>query len=226
MKLPGKFSPLLVYFALFFLLFPHEGNAQKPVRSRAEKIENGQFLFHARSCSSCHMVLGKGGEVGPYLTRAISWASPLLGAAVMWNHVPIMEKTIRKKGYSWPQFKDDDIEDIFIYLHSLRQQSGGDVPFRGETVTGKSLFVGSRCIICHGEPFKGGLIGPDLGLKAKNFKSESVFATRMLLHAPHMLTQAKRFNIFWPQLTGLEMAHFFAYLNGLEKSISDGKNAP
>ena len=91
---------------------------------------------------------------------------------------------------------------------------------------GKSLFVGARCIKCRAEPFKGGLIGPDPGLKTKNFKSESVFAARMLLHAPHMLAKAKKFNIFWPQLIGLEMAHIFAYLNSLGKITSDGKNAP
>ena len=130
------------------------------------------------------MALGKGGEVGPDLTRAISWASPLLGAAVMWKRVPIMEKTIRKTGYSWPRFKDEDISDIFIYLHSLRQQFGGDVPFRGETVTGKSLFAGARCIIRHGEPFKGGLIGPDLGLKAKilRVKACSLLECYFMLH--------------------------------------------
>ncbi|MDA1000792.1 MAG: c-type cytochrome [bacterium] len=200
----------------FFLSAPLVG-AQPPVRPLKAKIQNGAMLFDTKGCSSCHTVKGRGGDAGPDLTRMVKWASPLLGAAAMWNHVPLMSKMQIKHKYAWPDFENEDIGDIFTYLNSLNCCGGDVFAFRGEAASGRATFVGAGCVKCHGEPFAGGLIGPDLGDKAAAIQTEGAFATRMLRHAPKMLPVAKRERIPWPELTGSEMAHIFAYLKHLKK---------
>lgn len=200
---------------LLLLLIPRAG-AHPPVRPLKEKIESGEALFDMKGCSSCHTVQGRGGDMGPDLTRMVKWASPLLGAAAMWNHVPLMKKMQKKHKYAWPQFQKEEVGDIFTYLHSLNHGGGDVFAFRGEAASGRATFMGVGCVKCHGEPFTGGLVGPDLGVKAATIQTESAFATHMLRHAPHMLPIAKRLHIPWPELTGSEMAHIFAYLKSLK----------
>lgn len=190
-------------------------SAQGPIRSLKEKINSGNFLFAARGCSTCHTVMGKGGKGGPDLTRVTVWASPILGAAVMWNHVPLMAKARVERGLGWPDFKSDEIGDIFTYLHSLNSQKGEIYSFKGDALQGQARFIGT-CQKCHGPPFKGGKIGPDLGPKATEMNTESEFATRMLRHAPKMLLIYQRKGIPWPQLTGGEMAGVFVFLKSLQ----------
>jgi len=195
-------------------LWPGVAGGEERVRPLGEKIRSGRFLFEARGCSGCHTVMGKGGTVGPDLTRATVWASPLLGAAVMWNHVPLMEKAMRERSLIWPAFQAEDVADIFTYLHSLNREEGAVYPFRGEARLGEVLFA-ATCQKCHGPPFKGGGLGPDLGPKIGEMVSESAFATRMLRHAPTMIALAQEIQFIWPRLTGNKMADIFVYLKSL-----------
>lgn len=199
--------------ALLFLL-PARAGAQGPVRSLKEKIRSGRWLFDARGCSSCHAVMGVGGGGGPDLARATVWASPILGAAVMWNHVPLMAKASQERGLPWPDFQAEEVGDIFTYLHSLRREKGAAYAFPAEAREGEARFA-ATCQRCHGRPFGGGGLGPDLGPKAAGMHSEIAFATRMLRHAPYMVPVAQRRGIPWPQLSGSEMASIFAYLRSL-----------
>ncbi|MEE9275975.1 MAG: cytochrome c [bacterium] len=213
---PSLRIPALFALLLFLPLSPRAG-AERPVRTLGEKIRNGRLLFDTNGCSTCHTMLGRGGKVGPDLSRTAGWASPLLGAAVMWNHVPLMKKAMAEKGLSWPEFKGEEATDIFTYLHSLSRKEGGDYALRGKASLGKAVFMISGCVICHAKPFRGGNVGPDLGRRAAKIRTEAEFATRMLRHATHMVEKAKSLEIEWPQLTGSEMAHIFAYLKSLRK---------
>lgn len=202
-------------FLLLLLAPPPPAGAQQRVRPLKEKIRSGKYLFDARGCSECHAVKGKGGKVGPDLTRTTVWASPILGAAVMWNHVPLMAEARKKRDMAWPDFQAEDIGDIFTYLHSLNARQGSSFAFRGEARLGEILFS-ATCQKCHGPPFTGGRVGPDLGPKAAEFQSEEQFATRMLRHAPFMVATAKRLKITWPNLTGAEMSNILAYVKSLK----------
>jgi len=75
--------------------------------------------------------------------------------------------------------------------------------------------VVATCQKCHGPPFTGGRVGPDLGPKAAEVRTEIEFATRMLLHAPKMAKTAARLKVVWPHLTGSEMANVLAYIRTL-----------
>ncbi len=205
---------IIICLAIAVFVSGLTANAQGPVRPLKEKIQSGNYLFAARGCSSCHSVKGKGGKTAPDLTRETAWASPILGAAVMWNHVPLMAKARKERGLVWPDFKADEIGDIFTYLHSLNPRGGSVHTFKGDALQGEARFTGT-CQKCHGTPFKGDGIGPDLGVKAAEMKSEIEFATRMLRHAPRMAPIARRMEIPWPQLSGSEMAGVFLYLKSL-----------
>jgi mono/diheme cytochrome c family protein len=206
---------MFLLIAFFILATSLPASAQAPVRPLKEQIKSGDFLFAARGCSSCHAVKGKGGTSGPDLTRVTVWASPILGAAVMWNHVPLMAKARKEGGMDWPDFTAQEIGDIFAFLHSLNPRKGSAYALKGDALEGEARFLGT-CQKCHGPAFKGGGIAPDLGARAAEMKSEGEFAARMLRHAPRMAPIARRMNIPWPQLTGSEMAGIFLYLKSLK----------
>ncbi|MEK6711657.1 MAG: cytochrome c, partial [Nitrospinota bacterium] len=199
----------------FTLPLAGAARASQAVRPLKEQVDSGKFLFDARGCSTCHAVRGQGGRVGPDLTRVTVWASPLLGASVMWNHVPLMERAMREQGLAWPQFRQNELHDLFTYLHSLNPRGGAAHPFPGNARTGAILFT-ATCQKCHGTVGSGGHFGPDLGPKAAVMVDEEEFASRMLRHAPIMVALARDVDLTWPNLSGAEMAHILAYMRSLK----------
>lgn len=191
--------------------------AMGQVRPLKEKIRSGHELFYTYNCVNCHTTGGNIRYIGPDLSRMTVWASPILGAAVMWNHIPIMAKTMNDQKISWPNFKGEDITDIFTYLHSLNRQEGSIYSYRGQAYLGRELFISSGCQACHGSPFVGGGMGPDLGKIVWQMDNENEFATRMIRHAPKMVVMAKNVGIMWPRLTGNEIANIYAFLQTLIK---------
>ena len=201
-----------------FLLSPANVFAQDAVRPLKERVDSGHTLFHMKNCSNCHSLLKKGGPaVGPNLSRTTVWASPVLGAAVMWNHVPLMAEAFKKSGAKWPRFQSEDITDIFTYLNSLNSGQGGATAFRANINNGKSYFEEIGCQTCHGKPLAGGYFGPDLARAVRPFDNVNEFSTRMLLHAPSMIGRAKAEGITWPRLNGHQISSIFAYLKSLPK---------
>ena len=207
-------AALIAIFASCAFTLPLAGAGQA-VRPLKEQIDTGKMLFDARGCSTCHAVKGQGGKVGPGLDRVTVWASPLLGASIMWNHVPLMEKAMREQGLAWPQFRQNELHDLFTYLHSLNPRGGSAYPFRGEARLGAILFA-ATCQKCHGAVFEGGFLGPDLGTKAAAMVDEEEFASGMLRHAPIMVATARDVDLVWPQLSGAEMANILAYMQSLK----------
>jgi nitric oxide reductase subunit C len=43
--------------------------AKAPVRAAAGKAANGQKLYASQGCAACHMIGGKGGKIGPDLSK-------------------------------------------------------------------------------------------------------------------------------------------------------------
>ncbi len=79
----------------------------------------GEKLFSEKGCVSCHSVNGKGGEIGPDLATTQGLSSPIKMAQVMWNHAPIMEKKMEGRRLQWPEFKGNDMPNLFAYLRSI-----------------------------------------------------------------------------------------------------------
>ena len=94
---------------LYFLKFVDEPG---------DRVE-GEKLFSSKGCITCHLVKGKGEEIGPDLATSRGVSSPIEMVQVMWNHAPIMEKKMREKRLPWPEFKGKDMPNLFAYLQSI-----------------------------------------------------------------------------------------------------------
>jgi mono/diheme cytochrome c family protein len=206
---------------LMFVL-PLSAPSQDAKTADPEKILRGHDLFRIHGCMECHTILGKGGgSGGPDLKRVTVWASPLLGAAVMWNHVELMKIAMEERQLSWPRFREGEIGDIFAFVHSLNPQKSSIAMYPGEADLGRENYLDAGCRTCHGEPFGGGRIGPDVGETAWRSKDEECFAALMLTHSPTMIASplpvplAKDGVRIWPRLTGNQMANLYAYLRSI-----------
>ena len=191
-------------------------NAKTPV-SMEERIEAGKGLFQSKNCSYCHSIHGEGGNAGPDLAKWESLESPVLWAAIMWNHVPDMIKTYNEKKIDYPDFEGEEIAYIFEYIHSVSEQKGGTIAFPGDENTGAFFFQYLGCKQCHAINDDGGELGPDLANVASMVKSDGEFAGLMIKHAPYMSRHAEMQRMLWPKLQGNEMAHLFVYFKSLKK---------
>lgn len=205
-------------FVAFSVLIASSASPQSSPKPSQEKIRRGFALFHAYGCAQCHQKVGNGRKEGPDLSRVSRWSSPLIGAAVIWNHVTLMSKAMKEQNLSWPSFNAGDISAILAYLHSINREKIKITPYRGGAALGRKAYADAGCQTCHGRPNTGGRIGPDLGKVAWRTKDEEEFANRMLRHAPHMLDLAKKAGLIWPTLTGHQITNIFAYLQALETS--------
>jgi len=80
--------------------------------------ERGRALFAQRGCVQCHSVAGTGLAPGPPLKRLAELPSPVALVAAMWNHVPQMRRWMEVQALAWPQFRDREIKDIWLYVRS------------------------------------------------------------------------------------------------------------
>lgn len=200
----------------FIFVFAGNLNAKTPV-SEQERIDAGKELFKAKNCSFCHAIHGEGGTVGPDLSKWESIKSPVLWAAIMWNHVPDMIKAFKEKKIEYPDFKGEEIAYIFEYIHSRAEQTGGTMAFPGDEERGAFFFQYLGCKQCHSIKNKGGSIGPDLTNIASDVKSDNELAGKMISHASYMSEKAEIQKLYWPRLQGNEIAHLFAYFKSLIK---------
>lgn len=103
----GEMADVVAY--LFFLgYFDQPGNLIK-----------GKELFANIGCVTCHTVRGEGGKVGPDLTKYSSGKEPLQPVLIiqsMWSHAPLMAKAMEEKQITWPQFKNQDVDDLMAYI--------------------------------------------------------------------------------------------------------------
>ena len=190
--------------------------AKEPVTEK-ERINAGKELFVSKNCSFCHGIHGKGGTLGPDLEKWESVKSPVLWAAIMWNHVPGMVKAFKEKKIGYPYFEGDEIAYVFEYIHSRAKRMGGAIAFPGDEERGAFLFQYLGCRQCHTVNEKGGFLAGDLTKIADQVKSDNELAGRMISHAPYMSEKAEMQKLYWPRLQGNEIAHLFAYFKSLVK---------
>jgi cytochrome c2 len=104
----------------------------------------GEQLFQKKKCTTCHMVFGKGNEVGPDLTQSTFHKSVTSIAAVMWNHGPVIWDRMEEMGLGIPEFADNEMADLIAYLYFLRFFEKEASVERGEM-----LFNQKDCQHCH-----------------------------------------------------------------------------
>ena len=172
----------------------------------------GRRLFMEKKCVICHQVGGTGGVVGPRLDRFKEYHSPILLAAIMWNHGPPMAEVMRAGGIERPLFRGTELRDLIAYLKSasVAADPGPLYLLPGDAEQGRRIFTEKRCMDCHG----GG--GPGGSLVGRGVRRNlSQFAAALWNKAPVMMPASKRRGIVIPPLRGDEMADLVAYLDSV-----------
>jgi mono/diheme cytochrome c family protein len=172
--------------------------------------DRGAVLFRQKECQTCHALGGKGGNVGPDLTRYGRYASPLFVTTALWNRGKAMAAAMEARHVARPSFQGSDIPDLLAYIRSAgggaeRVYAPPGSPKRGET-----LFVQKHCIECHAVRGHGGTIGPDLAIQLKG--SLMQIAGAMWNHGPGMWAAMAGRGLEVPSFTTEEMSDLVSYL--------------
>lgn len=173
----------------------------------------GRLLFSQKGCIQCHAVGRQGGKVGPDLKRIGAVDTPLFWAQAMWNHAPVMQAQMEERNITWPEFYDDEMNDLLAYI---RQERAGPrreyelLPANPER--GLDLFRRKACLECHAVGGKGGTTGPDLGAGKPLPPTLTQVAAEMWNHSPEMWTTMDAKGIDRPTFAGQEMADLISFL--------------
>lgn len=172
----------------------------------------GRRLFIEKKCVICHQVAGTGGVAGPSLDRFKEYNSPILVAAMMWNHGPQMAEAMRTRAIDRPSLETPELRDLIAYLKSASSAAfaGPLYLLPGDAGQGRRIFVEKRCMDCHSDG------GPGRSLVGRGVRRSLIqFAAAMWNKAPVMMTTSKRRGIVISQLRGDEMADLLAYLDSV-----------
>ncbi|MBA3995039.1 MAG: hypothetical protein C0469_16090 [Cyanobacteria bacterium DS2.3.42] len=165
--------------------FPPCGYKEKP---QSKSSRQGEILYKERQCMECHMIQGRGGELGPALDgigghRTNAWIKARLAdpEKQMKDHPAYFGG--RPNVMPHPEISKGDALLISSYLLTLKEpdigfkvyahqrvQTAKDLPKinwqplpKGElSDKGKELFSSMRCYTCHSIDGKGDRFGPDL----------------------------------------------------------------
>jgi mono/diheme cytochrome c family protein len=98
----------LVSYLYFLNYFDGKGDAKK-----------GEKVFQEKGCAACHGQEDTKENRGGDLKEAES-ASIFSLISLMWNHIPEMEKMIEDYNLVWPQFDEDEMNDLIRFIQSVK----------------------------------------------------------------------------------------------------------
>lgn len=91
-----------------------------PFADSPGSAERGAEVFRSRSCADCHaegeLSPGEPTGLAPELSGSGAATSAPALVAAMWNHAPIMKKTILGEGLPWPELTGPDLRDLRAFL--------------------------------------------------------------------------------------------------------------
>lgn len=167
----------------------------------------GMHVFFDKGCGVCHAVLGEGGHSAPDLARAPSrhlGATELLAA--MWNHAPTMWERMQVQRVALPRFQEQEMDDLFAFLYSVRSL---DEP--GDPERGRQLLSEKNCVRCHALSGQGARVGPDLEKWADHRNPVSWIQT-MWNHGPAMQSLMEQQGLPWPRFQDSDLSDLIAYI--------------
>ncbi|MFQ5730274.1 MAG: c-type cytochrome [Waddliaceae bacterium] len=91
-----------------------------PYSSIRGDANRGQKLFVEKGCVMCHGANNQQKD-GPRRSLVEASESFISLATEMWNHTTVMREMLAKKNLRWPQFFEDEMQDLLIYLRSLHK---------------------------------------------------------------------------------------------------------
>jgi cytochrome c2 len=174
--------------------------------------KEGKALLSNRGCTRCHSILGKGGTIGPDLTRWGVYVNPIVWAQQMWEHAPQMQKAMKKQGMSWPNLNAMDLINLVAYIQSI----GGKIQEEhhlnpGSPERGRELFSQKGCRECHMVEGQGQHEAPDFG-RIEFPRTLAGMAALMWNHSPDMMEMMKVRNVPRKAIQPQEMADILSYL--------------
>jgi cytochrome c551/c552 len=176
-------------------------------------LERGKQLLTQKGCNQCHSLYGEAGTIGPDLRQWGRSDHPIIWACAMWNHAPAMEKMMKEKGISWPEFQGNEMVDLLYYIRSASHEPRKSIDlFPADPSRGEDLFSIKGCVHCHAIHGRGGTTGPDLGEPTSFSRTPTQLAGSMWNHSPRMWEAMKEKKISRPQFSEVEMADLTAYL--------------
>ena len=196
---PSEAGDLVAY--LFWLeYFDAPGDAKR-----------GAELFVAKACVRCHQVRGVGGVFGPDLDQH-AVGSPVMLAAAMWNHLPVMMEQRAAQGLRHSGFTASEFRDVIAHIEGPERELPRDALFvtAGQADRGRRVFDEKRCGACHRVRGIGGDVGPDLGRDVV-YASVLDFAAALWNKGPEMITAMRRQGIVPPSLSPQEMADLVGF---------------
>jgi cytochrome c len=164
----------------------------------------GKRLIETKSCGTCHNL--KEGAKGD-LSRWGMYVNPILWASMMWNHIPQMEKEMKRKGVSQAEFKGSEMVDLIAYIRSMSPEAEKVYLSPGDPQNGSRMFTRKGCVQCHAP--KGQL---DLSKKKDFPRTLAQLAGVMWNHSQEMWRRMEEKGMRRPSLSPQEMADIVAYL--------------
>jgi nitric oxide reductase subunit C len=84
--------------------------------AQAGNAANGQKLYTAQKCNICHQIAGKGGKMGPELTKV----GTKRDAAWLKSYLPNPKSIDPKNKMPVVKLQGQEMEDLIAYLLSLK----------------------------------------------------------------------------------------------------------
>jgi cytochrome c2 len=163
-------------------------------------VQSGKRLFSAKKCDQCHP------GTGPDLSKAELPSSIGSLASRMWNHSPVMTRTMLEKDLQRLPVSPQELADILTYVLTLsRRERTGDV------ARGQRVFMQKGCKQCHEAAAGGEGTAPALA-KLAGSAAPAEMAAAMWNHGETMLDRMTEAGIAWPMFNEDEMADMLAYL--------------
>ncbi|MBI4463784.1 MAG: cytochrome c [Acidobacteria bacterium] len=186
------------------------GLAQERSYLRPPSADQGAALFQTKQCVRCHSVEGRGGTIGPNLSRVVLPKRYGEIAALMWDHAPQMNRQAAAVSIPYPHLEAQELADMLAYLDSLSMR------WLGDPVSGAKIFATKGCAGCHAVTPAEKSPGPNLTTLKQDLTPVSV-ATTMWNHGPRMLQQMEGSAIPWPVFTSRELADTIAFIESHQR---------
>ncbi len=168
-----------------------------PIVEKDPVVAEGQRLYRDLKCAYCHALQGKGGKVGPDLSRVGGTENE------EWLTRHFRDPQSVTPGSSMPKMNllDEEIKALVAYVKSL---GAGDL----YTAEAPKLFA-ENCAACHKLGKEGGDTGPDLSLIGS--ARDKIYIKRYIID-PAILNASSSMPGFKDQLTEVQIEDLARYL--------------
>jgi mono/diheme cytochrome c family protein len=180
------------------------GRAQE-IKAPAAPLE-GRIVFEEKGCITCHAINGFGGTEAPDLGRDHYYGSFLELASIIWNHIPEMNRKLRRLKMDRPQLSEQEMLSLSSFLYYLRYLGQP-----GSVARGRRLIETKQCLACHRVAGQGAYVGPDFGTLGGS--ASPVFMVQaMWNHGPAMQQKIGELKAAFPDVTGQDIDDISAYI--------------